>query len=698
MDESEVERLTPIEAAAELARLAAAIAHHDRLYHQEDRPEIADAEYDALVRRNQALEQRFPELKRPDSPSLRVGAAPAAGFTKVRHGVPMLSLANAFSEGDVVEFVGRVRRFLNWGEDEPLAFLAEPKIDGLSCSLRYQDGRLVQAATRGDGAEGEEVTANLLTLPESDVPRRLPPGAPALLEVRGEVYIERPAFLELNQRRQEAGEPPFANPRNAAAGSLRQLDPAITAGRPLRFFSYAWGELAEPLGATQEQARQRLQELGFQLNHPVALCADAAQLIAFYREIEALRPELPFDIDGVVYKVDRLDLRERLGFVSRSPRWAVAHKFAAEQARTRLERIVIQVGRTGALTPVAELEPVTVGGVLVSRATLHNEDEIQRKDVRAGDMVVVQRAGDVIPQVVEVVLEQRRDGSLPFQFPEHCPECGSLALREPGEVVRRCTGGLICPAQARERLRHFVSRDAFDIEGLGEKIITAFWDDGLVRTPGDLFRLAERDRASLTPLRAREGWGEKSARNLFEAIEQRRTIGLDRLIFALGIRQIGQATARLLARTYGTLAAWRQAMADAAEREGPAYQELISIDQIGPAVAEELLEFFAEPHNRAVLDDLAALVTVAPYQAPAAAASPVSGKTVVFTGTLETLSRSEAKARAEALGAKVAGSVSAKTDYLVAGADAGSKAAKAQEKGVRILSEAEWLELIGGAS
>ncbi|MBI1208440.1 MAG: NAD-dependent DNA ligase LigA [Azospirillum sp.] len=688
-----VASLTPEQAAAELAALAEAIARHDRLYHQQDRPEISDAGYDALVRRNAAIEARFPELRRPDSPSSRVGAAPAAGFAKLRHAVPMLSLGNAFSEMEVGEFVARVRRFLNLGEGDPLDFVAEPKIDGLSCSLRYQAGWLVLAATRGDGAEGEDVTANVRTIAE--IPQRLPAGAPEVLEVRGEVYMLRDDFLEMNRRRAEAGEAVYANPRNSAAGSLRQLDPKVTATRPLRFFGYAWGEVSAPLATTQWLARQRLAEFGFRLNEPARLCASADQLAAYYAEIGGRRSDLRFDIDGVVYKVDSLELQRRLGFVSRAPRWAIAHKFSAEQARTRLERITIQVGRTGALTPVAELAPVTVGGVVVSRATLHNEDEIQRKDIREGDTVVVQRAGDVIPQVVEVILGERPDGSLRFVFPDHCPECGSLAVREPGEVVRRCTGGLICPAQAKERLRHFVSRDAFDIEGLGEKIIAAFWDDGVVRTPAEIFRLAERDRASLTPLRAREGWGEKSARNLFEAIEKRRAMPLERFIYALGIRQIGQATAKLLARSYLTLAAWRAAMAEAADRDGQAYRDLTNIDQIGPAVAEDLLAFFSEPHNLAVLEDLAREIEVQDFVPLQAQASPVAGKTVVFTGTLETMSRGEAKARAEALGAKVAGSVSARTDFVVIGADAGSKAAKAQALGVTTLTEAQWLQLIG---
>jgi DNA ligase (NAD+) len=696
-----VDELTMEQAAAELAALAADIAHHDRLYHQDDRPLIDDAGYDALVRRNAAIEARFPDLRRSDSPSLRVGAAPAAGFRKVRHAQPMLSLGNAFSPEDVDEFVARIRRFLVLADDAPLAFVAEPKIDGLSCSLRYENGRLSLAATRGDGTEGEDVTANVRTIAartDPDIPPELTGPVPAVLEVRGEVYMTRDEFLAINRRRADAGEPPFANPRNAAAGSLRQLDARITSSRPLRFFGYALGEVSERIADTQWGIRQRLAAWGFRLNAPAALCTGTAALLAYYDSVQQARPDLPFDIDGVVYKVDRLDLQERLGFVSRAPRWATAHKFPAEQAQTRLNAITIQVGRTGALTPVAELEPVTVGGVVVSRATLHNEDEIRRKDVRAGDRVIVQRAGDVIPQIVGVVAGHRPPDAPPFRFPDHCPECGSLATREDGEVVRRCTGGLVCPAQARERLRHFVSRDAFDIEGLGEKIVAAFWDDGLIRSPADIFRLEDADRRVLTPLRNREGWGAKSADNLFRAIEARRHIALERFIYALGIRQVGQATARLLARTYHALDTWQEAMqAAAADRAGPAWLELTAIEQIGPAVAGDIADFFAEPHNREVIAGLrAAGLEVEDCVPPPTAASAVAGKTVVFTGTLETMGRNEAKARADALGAKVVGSVSARTDYVVAGADPGSKVTKARELGVTVLSEAEWLDLIAG--
>ncbi|HET8726662.1 MAG TPA: NAD-dependent DNA ligase LigA, partial [Alphaproteobacteria bacterium] len=622
----------------------------------------------------------------------RVAAAAAPGFRKVRHAVPMLSLGNVFDDDDVGEFVGRIRRFLSLKPDDPLDIVAEPKIDGLSCNLRYENGRLVQAATRGDGAEGEDVTANILTL--EDVPKRLD-GAPAILEIRGEVYMDRAEFVALNERQAERGKPLFANPRNAAAGSLRQLDARITADRPLGFFGYAWGETSEPLGETQWAVRDRFKEWGFRLNEPARLCADIDGMLAHYREIGASRSELPFDIDGVVYKVNRLDWQERLGFVSRAPRWATAHKFPAEQAQTVLNDISIQVGRTGALTPVAHLEPITVGGVVVARATLHNEDEIARKGVRIGDTVIVQRAGDVIPQIVAVV-ENRPRGSKEYVFPDTCPECGSDAVRPEGEAVRRCTGGLICPAQAVERLRHFVSRDAFDIEGLGDKQIRAFYEDGRVKQPADIFTLEKREAQRLDKLVNKPGWGKKSIENLWRSIEARRTIALDRFIYALGIRQVGQATARLLARHYHTLDAWRAAMIDAADETGEAYAELTNIDQIGSSVAGDLTAFFAEEHNLEALNNLLAEVTVELFEAPRAVASPVAGKTVVFTGTLETMSRPEAKAKAESLGAKVAGSVSAKTDYVVVGADAGSKATKARALGVTTLAEQEWLDLIAG--
>ncbi|MCH8154133.1 MAG: NAD-dependent DNA ligase LigA [Proteobacteria bacterium] len=700
-----VEDLTPDQAAAELAWLAEEIRRHDRLYHQDAAPEISDADYDALRRRNEAIEARFGGLVRPDSPSARVGAAPATGFAKVRHKVPMLSLGNAFDAGDVAEFLARIRRFLGLGETDDLAVMAEPKIDGVSASLRYEHGRFVRGATRGDGTTGEDITANLRTIADLplNLPVSVPGGVPEVLEVRGEVYMRRDAFQKLNARQEAAGDKVFANPRNAAAGSLRQLDARVTATRPLHFFAYAWGEIAAPLGATMAEARARLAGWGFALNAPARLCHGLEALLAYHEEIVAKRPALPYDIDGVVYKVDRLDWQERLGFVSRAPRWAVAHKFPAEQARTVLTAIEIQVGRTGALTPVARLEPVTVGGVVVSNATLHNEDEIARKDVRVGDTVIVQRAGDVIPQVVEVVKDKRPKGAKAYRFPKICPcSLKTPVAREPGEAVSRCTGELACPFQQIEKLIHFVSRDAFDIEGLGGKQIEAFWRDRLIRAPGDIFRLRDRGEE----IETREGWGELSAGNLMRAIEARRDIGLDRFIYALGIRQIGQATAKLLARQYTTLEAWHAAMAQAAKERGgalaagkpaevgEAFAELCNIHGIGMSMADDIAAFFDEPHNLAVIEDLEGQVRIQAVAAPAAE-SPVAGKTVVFTGSLETMTRSEAKARAEALGAKVAGSVSKKTDYVVVGADAGSKARKAAELGVATLSEPDWLALIG---
>lgn len=683
--------LTPREAEEELDALADEIAAHDRAYYQEDAPIVSDAEYDALRRRNAAIEARFPNLAREDSPARRVGAAPAAAFAKVTHRRPMLSLENAFTEDELREFVAGVRRYLKELRDDPhqpLEMMAEPKIDGLSISLLYQHGRFVEGATRGDGATGENVTANLRTL--SDVPEQAQ-GLPETIEIRGEVYMTTKDFLALNERQKGAGLKVFANPRNAAAGSLRQLDPEVTAGRPLRFFAYAWGEASQPVAATHEEFLRKLLGWGFPVNPLARLCRDVEDMMAFYREIEGRRADLGYDIDGIVFKVNRVDWQQRLGAVSRSPRWAIALKFAAEKAQTLLRGIRIQVGRTGTLTPVAELEPVTVGGVVVSRATLHNEDEIARKDIRVGDTVIVQRAGDVIPQVVGAVPELRSPDAVGFVFPDRCPECGSLATREADEAARRCTGGLICPAQAVERLKHFVSRDAFDIEGLGAKHIASFRADGLIESPVDIFRLREKAEV----IRKRERWGNKSLENLLAAIDARRTMPLDRVIYALGIRQVGQATGRLLARQYGTFDAWRTAMLAARDRESDAYRDLVNINGIGPSVAKDIADFFAEPHNIAILDDLAREVAIVPVAALAQHNSPIAGRTVVFTGALETMTRNEAKARAEALGAKVAGTVSKKTDYVVAGADAGSKSAKAAALGVRLLSEREWLELIG---
>jgi DNA ligase (NAD+) len=690
-----VDDLTEEEAAAELERLATEIAHHDQLYHAKDAPEISDAEYDRLRRRNNEVEARFPELIRADSPSRRVGAAPSAGFAKVTHSVPMLSLENAFDEQDVRDFFAGIRNFFRRPEDvarvaaDAIEVMAEPKIDGLSAALRYENGRLVLGATRGDGVTGEDVTANLRTL--ASVPKTLSGGGwPDVVEIRGEVYMEREGFFAVNAEREAAGEPVFANPRNVAAGSLRQLDPAITARRPLKFFAYAWGEASGSFARTHEEALGRFSEWGFTVNPRSRLRHGVDEVLDAYRMIAADRVELPYDIDGVVYKVNDLALQQRLGMVSRAPRWALAHKFPAQQAQTVLEKIDIQVGRQGTLTPVAFLTPITVGGVVVQRATLHNEDEIARKDVRVGDTVIIQRAGDVIPQVVSVVLERRPANSEPYKFPEKCPRCQSLVVREPGFVARRCTGGLICPAQAVERLKHFVARDCFDIEGLGAKHIAEFWEDGLIRRPGDIFRLKTEQ------IVRREGWGETSAQKLISAIHERRRIALDRFINALGIPQVGQATARLLARHYRSFDEWRREMEAAQDEESPARAGLLDVHGIGADMAADIIGFFAERHNRDLLDDLRGEVTVLDYEAPSrAATSPLDGKTIVFTGGLESMSRAEAKARAEALGANVASSVSAKTNFVVIGTDAGSKATKAAALGVTTLDEAEWLKLAG---
>ena len=685
----ETANLTPDEASALHAQLAGEIRAHNAAYYQEDAPTVSDAEYDALFAQLVALEDAFPDLRTEDSPTRTVGAAPAQGFAKVRHTVPMLSLGNAFDDEDVGEFLARIRRFLNMGEDEPLEIVGEPKIDGLSVSLRYERGVFVRGATRGDGSEGEDITANLRTI--DDIPNEISGNVPDVLEVRGEVYLPKSAFRALNAAQEAAGAKVFANPRNAAAGSLRQLDSTVTASRPLRMFAYSWGELSADIAETQWGFLETIATWGFQTNPISRLCASLDDILTLYRDIGEQRAALDYDIDGVVYKVNRLDLQNRLGFVSRAPRWAIAHKFPAEQATTILKGIDIQVGRTGSLTPVARLEPVTVGGVVVSNATLHNEDEIRRKDVRVGDTVVVQRAGDVIPQVVRVVEDKRPAGSKPYEFPVTCPVCGSEAVRDEDEAVRRCTGGLICSAQVVERLKHFVSRNAFDIKRLGAKHIVAFHADGLIDGPADIFRLEDRKDELLE----REGWGAQSVENLLAAIRERRTIGFDRFIYALGIRQVGQATARLLARNYGTLDAWRNAMSEAQDRESQAYQDLLDIDGIGESVANDILAFLHEDHNRTVLDNLDSLLEIEPLAA-VANDSPVAGKTVVFTGTLEKMTRSEAKARAEALGAKVSGSVSAKTDLVVAGPGAGSKAKKAAELGVETIDEDAWLELISG--
>ncbi|MBP0439190.1 NAD-dependent DNA ligase LigA [Tianweitania sediminis] len=721
-----VSELTEKEAAEELTRLAAEIAENDRRYHGEDAPVISDAGYDALRRRNLAIEQRFPQLKREDSPTDRVGSAVSEKFAKVTHAVPMLSLDNAFSDEDVHDFVARIRRFLRL-PDEPIAITAEPKIDGLSLSLRYEDGRLVTAATRGDGAVGENVTANARIVP--DIPNVLRGNPPAVLEVRGEIYMSHADFAELNRRMAENGKSTFANPRNAAAGSLRQLDPSVTASRPLHFFAYAWGEVSDMPGSTQTQMVELFRQYGFPTNPLMQRLSNPEDMLAHYHSIEAQRSSLGYDIDGVVYKVDDLALQARLGFVSRSPRWAIAHKFPAEKAQTVLEAIDIQVGRTGALTPVARLRPVTVGGVVVTNATLHNEDYIRGigndgqplrdgRDIRVGDTVIVQRAGDVIPQILDVVEDARPAGSEPYRFPDHCPVCGSHAVREEGEAVRRCTGGLICDAQAVERLRHFVSRTAFDIEGFGEKYAQLLHEKELVRTPADIFTLHKRvDALKAAVLEQREshalkreestGAKRKGVRaegqrtfkevdNLLAAIEDRREIELTRFIYALGIQHVGDTNARRLARHYLSFEAFYSAVGVTEEdAKAAAEQELTAINGIGTVVAEAIVEFFAETHNREAVDALLGQVTPLPEVPVDTSSSPVANKTIVFTGSLERMSRDEAKAMAEKLGAKVSGSVSKKTDLVVAGPGAGSKLKSATDLGIEVITEDQWFERIG---
>ncbi|GMB80674.1 NAD-dependent DNA ligase LigA [Shinella zoogloeoides] len=713
-----VETLTEEEAAAELAYLAAEIARNDELYHGQDAPEISDADYDALKRRNEAIEARFPSLVRDDSPSRRVGSAPLATFAPITHSRPMLSLDNTFSDEDVRDFVASVYRFLGRLPDDSIAFTAEPKIDGLSMSIRYENGRLVTAATRGDGTTGENVTANVLTITE--IPDRLPAGAPAVVEVRGEVYMAKSDFLALNEKMAAEGKQTYVNPRNTAAGSLRQLDASVTASRRLRFFAYAWGEMSDMPADTQFGMIGVLKSWGFPVNPMTERLTRVEDIIAHYREIGLARPDLDYDIDGVVYKVDELALQERLGFRSRSPRWATAHKFPAEQAFTTVEKIDIQVGRTGALTPVARLVPVTVGGVVVTNATLHNADYIvgignsgerireEGHDIRIGDTVIVQRAGDVIPQVLDVVMEKRPAEAQPYEFPKTCPVCGSHAVRERHEKtgrldsVTRCTGGFVCRAQAVEHLKHFVSRNAFDIEGLGSKQIDFFFeaeDPSLsIRTAPDIFTLKRRQEASpLLKLENIDGFGKVSVRKLFDAIDARRSIALNRFIYALGIRHVGETNAKILARAYGTYAAFEEAMKAAAPLSGEAWNELNSIDGIGEVVARAIVEFYKEPRNLDVLGRLLEEVVPEAAEAVVATSSPVAGKTVVFTGSLEKMTRDEAKAMAERLGAKVAGSVSKKTDLVVAGPGAGSKLDKAREFDVEVIDEDGWFERIRGS-
>jgi DNA ligase (NAD+) len=690
-------QLTPLEARALYQKLGEEIAAHDRAYYQDDAPSLSDADYDALRKRYLALEEAFPELVTTASLSQKVGAAPQSRFAKITHAVPMLSLGNSFSDQDVGEFVERIQRFLNWPLHQPLGITAEPKIDGLSCGIRYENRKLVYAATRGDGAEGEDVTANALTIAE--IPNLLPPNAPAVVEVRGEVYMGHADFKQLNTRQSERGDKVFANPRNAAAGSLRQLDSAITADRNLRFFAYGWGEVSAFWSNTQTGMVTGLKTFGFTTNPLMKLCFSSEELLEHFRLIGTMRAQLGYDIDGVVYKVDQLDLQQRLGFLARSPRWATAHKFPAEQAVTTLKDIEIQVGRTGALTPVAKLEPVNVGGVMVSNATLHNADEIARLGIMIGDRVTIQRAGDVIPQIVSVLLDQRPADARIFVFPVQCP----CALKTPvqreltasGEIsaVQRCTGGFACPHQRLEHLRHFTSRRAFDIEGLGDKQIEEFFADGLIKEPADIFTLEARDQASLTRLKNKEGFGAVSVRNLFAAIESRRTIALERLIYALGIRQIGETTARLLARHYGS---WQRFYEDAIAMAGGAVEpaeELGTVDQIGPTVVAAIVSYFSAANNLTMVEHLISQITVLEAQKPKTDTA-IAGLTVVFTGSLERMTRDEAKARAESLGAKVAGSVSKKTNIVVAGPGAGSKLEAARALGIEVLTEDEWLTRI----
>ncbi|MEO9822355.1 MAG: NAD-dependent DNA ligase LigA [Paracoccaceae bacterium] len=703
--EIDVTHLTQEQAQQELARLSKALSEANSDYHGQDAPQLSDADYDALKRRNIAIEERFPALKRADSPTEMVGSAPADGFSKVTHAVSMLSLANAFNDEDVTEFDSSIRKFLGLDANQKLSFTAEPKIDGLSLSLRYENGKLVQAATRGDGSTGENVTANALTI--ADIPTQLK-NAPDILEVRGEVYMSHSDFEALNAHQISVGGKPFANPRNAAAGSLRQLDSAITKSRPLKFFAYAWGALSDPLGQTQHDAIESLAELQFETNPLTKLCHSVEDMVHHYALIEEKRATLGYDIDGVVYKVDDLALQERLGFRSTTPRWAIAHKFPAELAWTLLEGIDIQVGRTGALSPVARLKPVTVGGVVVSNATLHNEDyvlgrdgkgqEIRGgKDIRVGDWVQVYRAGDVIPKVADVDLSKRADNSEAYAFPTLCPECGSDAVRDEGDAVRRCTGGLVCPAQAVERLKHFVGRAAFDIEGLGAKQVEQFHNDGWVAEPADIFALKRKYGEGLQQLKNREGWGEKSADNLFAAIDEKRSIPMARLIYSFGIRHVGESASKLLATHYGTWDAFEQAMTQAQIADSPVLEDLLSIDGFGIVMAQSLITTFAQDAERASIARLVAELTVQEAKRPDTSDSPVAGKTVVFTGTLVRMTRAEAKARAERLGAKVSGSVSSKTDILIAGPGAGSKAKKAAELGIETLDEDAWLALIDTA-
>ena len=684
---NEISSLSIENAKSILIEVNQLIYQHDIAYHQKDTPAISDAEYDRLVQLSLAIENAFPELASQNSPTLRVGSVPADQFEKITHARPMLSLSNIFNKEEVPAFIQRINRFLNLPAETQITFIVEPKIDGLSICLRYENGKLSTAATRGDGTTGEDVTKNIRTI--SSIPNFLPKNVPNICEIRGEVYMKKIDFLSLNKAQEQVGGKKFANPRNAAAGSLRQKDPSITAQRPLHFFAYALGETSKLISGTHSGILSRLTDFGFSVNPLTIKCNSANSLITAYDKISATRSELEYDIDGVVYKIDRLDWQDRLGQVSRAPRWAVAHKFPAEQAETRILEIDIQIGRTGALTPVARLQPITVGGVVVSNATLHNEDEIRRKDIRIGDKVILQRAGDVIPQIVASMPEKRDGSETIFSFPVKCPACGNPAMRSNGEAVRRCTGGFLCDAQSIERLIHFVSRDAFDIEGLGSKQIIHFNKLGWLKYPSDIFLLPDKiDEIALL-----DRMGQKSAKNLINAIDARKKIGLERVIFALGIRQIGISTAKLLAETFETLPKLQQVCIAAQDKNHPAYQELIDIDQIGESIANDLIMFFSEKKNQQLISLLLENVTpVTPIKAQLD--TPIAGKIIVFTGTLSQLSRAEAKAQAERMGAKVTGSVSQKTDYLIAGANSGNKSQKASKLGVTILSEDEWITLL----
>lgn len=683
----------------EYKKLIDLIAYHDRKYHGDDNPEISDSEYDALKKRLEKIEAENPQIISSNSPTQKVGSKPSSAFAKVKHNIPMLSLSNAFEESDVNDFISRALRFLNMetAENNFLPIIAEPKIDGLSCSLRYEQGKLALAATRGDGYEGEDITANVKTI--KDIPNILSGNFPSFLEVRGEIYMGKQDFIALNDFQEKQGKQKFANPRNAAAGSVRQLDHNITASRPLKFFAYALGDAKndffdENSLKTQENLRNLLQEWGFQCSNPSKLCNSLHETMEFYENLSNIRSELDYDIDGIVYKINNISLQKRLGFISRSPRWAIAHKFPAERAITKITGIDIQVGRTGALTPVARLEPVNIGGVIVSNATLHNEDEINRKDIRIGDTVSVRRAGDVIPQIIEVLnKEKRSEQSKPFVFPDKCPICDSVAIREEDEAVRRCTGGLTCPAQATERIKHFVSREALDIDGMGDKIVELFHKKGLLNSPSDIFRLQENNQKLENPIQTWEGWGEKSLFNLFDSIEKSKTVSTDRFIYALGIRHVGTATSKKLASFYGSVRNIITSMHKAIDSESEEYNFLINIEDIGPNVAKDIIAFFNENHNIKTLEELLNILNIKPYENTANIESAISGKTLVFTGGLDSMSRGEAKAIAESLGAKVSGSVSSKTDFVIAGEDSGSKLQKARDLGIKILNENEWIEI-----